>query len=115
MFIDIQKVQIYVKPGSTDLRKAVNGLSVLIAEEMALNALSGSLFLFCNHDRKLLKAIYWDGTGFWLLQKRLEKHKFPWPRTAETAREITGEQLQMRLRCQALFASLCKFWGFESL
>ena len=98
MFIDIEKVQVYVKPGATDLRKAVNGLSVLITEEMELNVLSGSLFMFCNRDRKLLKAIYWDGTGFWLLQKRLEEHKFPWPKSAEAVKEISGEQLRMLLK-----------------
>jgi transposase len=97
MLIDLQKVNIYVKPGITDMRKAVNGLSLIVSESMDLDVLSGSLFLFCNRDRRLLKGIYWDGTGFWLVQKRLEKHKFPWPKSEESARQITGDQVKMLL------------------
>jgi transposase len=58
---------------------------------------SGSVYLFCNHDRHLLKAVYWDKTGFWLCQKRLEKDKFPWPRNEGEAKELTANELQMLL------------------
>lgn len=60
MIIDISKVRIYLRPGTTDLRKAVNGLSVIVQEEMKQDPFSGSAYLFCNSDRKLLKAVYWD-------------------------------------------------------
>ena len=58
---------------------------------------SGNVYLFCNRERKLLKAIYWDRTGFWLCQKRLEKDKFPWPKTSEEAMELSSEELMMLL------------------
>jgi len=58
---------------------------------------SGSVYLFCNRERKLLKAVYWDKTGFWLSQKRLEKETFPWPRNEGEARELTAQQLQLLL------------------
>ena len=80
MIFDLSKVRIYVHPGSTDLRKAVNGLSVMVQETMKQDPFSGSVYIFCNRERNLLKALYWDKTGFWLSQKRLEKDKFPWPR-----------------------------------
>jgi transposase len=41
--------------------------------------------------------VYWDKTGFWLCQKRLEKDKFPWPEDENEAMELTVEQLQMLL------------------
>jgi transposase len=97
MFIDFEKVQVYVRPGWTDMRKAINGLSVIAQQEMDLNPLSGSLFLFCNRTRKILKALYWDRNGFCLWQKRLEKHRFPWPVTEEAAREISAEQFHQVL------------------
>ena len=97
MFIDFEKVQVYVRPGWTDMRKAINGLSVIAQQEMDLNPLSGSLFLFCNRTRKILKALYWDRNGFCLWQKRLEKHTFPWPATEETAREISEAQFRQVL------------------
>jgi len=97
MIFDLNKTRIFLRPGYTDLRKAVNGLSIIIQEEMKQDPFSGSAYLFCNHERKLLKVIYWDKTGFWLCQKRLEKDKFPWPQDESEARELTTEELQMLL------------------
>ena len=97
MIIDPSKVRIFLYPGTTDLRKAVNGLSAIVQEKMQQDPFSGSVYLFCNRDRKLLKAVYWDKTGFWLSQKRLEKDKYPWPHGEEDARELTVEQLHMLL------------------
>ena len=56
MKIDFENAKIYVRPGSTDLRKGVTGLAQIIENEMKLNALSESVFLFCNKNHKLLKA-----------------------------------------------------------
>ena len=98
MTIDLNTVRIFLRPGHTDMRKAVNGLTVIVQEIMAHDPFSGSVYLFCNRQRKLLKAVYWDNTGFWLSQKRLEQDKFPWPSDASTAKEISGEQLQMLLK-----------------
>lgn len=97
MTIDPNKVRIFIRPGHTDLRKASNGLTVIVQEEMKQDPFSGSVYLFCNRDRKLLKAVYWDKTGFWLCQKRLEKERFPWPCTVEEAKEIRSEELKLLL------------------
>ena len=97
MLIDWNAVRIYVKPGPTDMRKQINGLSVIVAEQMELDPLSGALYLFCNKRRRLLKVLYWDRTGFCQWLKRLEEDKFPWPRGEEKAREITKEQIKMLL------------------
>jgi transposase len=94
---DLSKAKIFIRPGHTDLRKAVNGLNGIIKGQMADEPFSGNVYLFCNRERKLLKVIYWDKTGFWLSQKRLEKEKYPWPETGEEAREIKAEELGMLL------------------
>ena len=44
-----------------------------------------------------MKALLWDRNGFWLLQKKLERDRFPWPDTEEAAREITVEEMRMLL------------------
>ena len=99
MTIDLQTVKIYIRPGHTDLRKAVNGLSAMIQETMQHDPFSGSVYLFCNRDRKLLKCIWWDTTGFWLAQKRLAKGaKFPWPEHNETVEELKHEEVLMLLK-----------------
>jgi transposase len=97
MMVDITSAKIFIRPGSTDLRKAVNGLTALIQEQMKGDPFSGSIFLFCNRDRKLLKAVWWDKTGFWLSQKRLEEDRFPWPENKAEASELSAEELRMLL------------------
>ena len=97
MILDISQVKIFLRCGATDLRKATNGLSAIVQEEMKQDPFSGSVYVFCNSERKLLKAVYWDRTGFWLSQKRLEKDKFPWPQDEREARELTAEEVRMLL------------------
>ena len=97
MIIDLSKIKIFIRPGYTDLRKAVNGLSGIIEQQMESEPFNGNVYLFCNRERKLLKALWWDRNGFWLSQKRLEKDRYPWPLTSEAARELTCEELTMLL------------------
>jgi transposase len=97
MLLDISRVSIYVRPGVTDMRKQINGLAVIVTEEMERDPLSGCLFLFCNRFRRILKCLYWDRNGFCLWQKRLERDRFPWPQTDEATRQINSEQLEMLL------------------
>jgi transposase len=70
----------------------------MIEQQMGGEPFSGNVYLFCNRERKLLKAVYWDRNGFWLSQKRLEQEKFPWPETEEEVRELSAEELSMLLR-----------------
>ncbi|WP_020614699.1 IS66 family insertion sequence element accessory protein TnpB [Sediminispirochaeta bajacaliforniensis] len=97
MIFDYSDYRYFIRPGKTDLRKGVNGLSLQIQNVMRNDPFSKSLFLFCNGQRKLMKIVYWDRNGFCLWQKRLEKNKFPWPETEEEAREIRLEELKMLL------------------
>ncbi len=97
MIIDWKKIKIYIKPGPTDMRKQINGLSKIVQDELPYDLFSSSLFLFCSRNRTRLKIIYWDKTGFCLWLKRLEEEKFPWPVNETEAREITRGQLRMIL------------------
>ncbi len=97
MFIDLSKITIFVRPGATDMRRQINGLSILAESEMKMDSGSGSLFMFCSKNRKNLKCIYWDKNGFAMWQKKLEQDKFPWPTTEEAATEISNEQLNLLL------------------
>jgi transposase len=73
--LDMEKARIFIRPGGTGMRKGADGLVVLVQEQMGEGPLNGSVYMFCNKGRKLLKAVWWDGTGFWLSQKRLEKRQ----------------------------------------
>lgn len=75
-----EDVKIYLHRTPVDFRKAINGLSVVVQDQMALSPFDRALFVFCNKKRTQLKVLYWDNTGFALWQKRLEKARFKWPR-----------------------------------
>lgn len=92
-------VPIYLHRQPVDFRKAINGLAVIVDQEMALDVCSEALFVFCNKNRSQLKVLYWDSTGFALWQKRLEKDKFKWPRKDERdIISIDQEQWEWLLR-----------------
>lgn len=78
--------QVYLATGFTDMRKSINGLSILVSEQLGFNPYDGSAFVFCNRSRDKLKILYWEHNGFWLAYRRLEKGKFKWPvdKEAET-------------------------------
>ena len=96
--LTVSEARIFVRPGPTDMRKQINGLALVAEQQMEVSPFQPVLFLFCNAERRILKALYWDRNGFCLWQKRLEKHRFAWPREAqEVRREIDGEKLRMLL------------------
>jgi transposase len=72
-------VRIYVATGATDLRRSIDGLSVLVRDQLQLDPLSGHRFLFRNRRGDRLNILLWDQSGFWVLYKRLERGTFAWP------------------------------------
>ena len=85
--------RIYLAVGSTDMRKAINGLSILVQDELDLDPLSGHLFAFCNRRRNMIKILYWDRNGFCLWHKRLEKQYFTWPESQQQVLELDAREL----------------------
>src|SRR6185437_11070468 len=53
----------------------------------------GSLFIFRGKRGDYFKAIYWDGTGLWLLAKKLETGRFVWPPIVDGAMTLSPTQL----------------------
>jgi len=79
---------VYLCCGHTDMRKSINGLMMLVQNSFSLDPFVDALFVFCNRDRNRLKIIEWDGDGFWLYFKRLERGRFRWPSDGESATMI---------------------------
>lgn len=88
-------VRIYLAMGPTDMRKGIDGLTLLVQELLKLDPFAGHLFAFRGRRAYLIKILYWDGQGFCLFAKRLEKGRFTWPITKEGVVTLTPAQLSM--------------------
>lgn len=91
-------LKIYVALEPVDLRKSFNGLEALVCERLHEDLRKGALFVFTNRSHSRLKIIYWDGSGLWVLVKRLERGTFAWPRNVDagaTKMKLAPEALAM--------------------
>lgn len=75
-----QPKHVFIVCGKTDLRKGIDGLAAVVAENYDLDLFDDSLFLFCGTRNDRFKGLYWDGEGFILLYKRFENGGLRWPR-----------------------------------
>lgn len=90
--------RVYLACGSTDMRKSIDGLAVLVKEVLDLDPFSPCLFVFCNRRRDKLKILQWDMSGFWLHYRRLERGQFQWPgKVAGEAITISRRELHWLL------------------
>ena len=69
-------LRIFVARAAVDMRKSFDGLSLMVQHEFHREAFTGDLFAFFNRQRDFVKLLQWDGNGFWLFAKRLERGAF---------------------------------------
>lgn len=79
-----------------DMRKSFHGLAAVVRESLGGDPLDGSVFLFSNRRRNLIKLLYWDRTGLWVMAKRLEKGTYGWPQ------DLEGSKRSVRIEPAAL-------------
>ena len=90
--------RVYLACGHTDMRKQINGLATIVESSFNLDPFDGALFVFCNRSRDRCKILEWDGDGFWMYFKRLEKGHFKWPAPGTDATmSLSGEELSYLL------------------
>ena len=91
-------IRIYIAAQPIDLRKGIDGYAVIVQSVFKRQATYHSLYIFCNKSHNKIKCLYYDGTGFWLLYKRLEKGTFKWKMSASgDCIQITEQQLKWLL------------------
>ena len=84
--------QVYLCRDAIDFRKAINGLSVMVEQELGLNPFGSALYVFVNRSRNKIKVLYWHRNGFCLWLKRLESEKFAWPDPCDAATQTLSLQ-----------------------
>lgn len=91
-------LKVFVALEPCDMRKGFNGLHALAAERLGEDPRQGAVFVFTNRRRTRLKLLYFDGTGLWVMTKRLEQGTFSWPKSVEPQAaklKLTPEALAM--------------------
>ena len=89
--------RIFIGTQRVDMRKSMDGLSVLVKEVLHKEPLSGHFFVFLNQRGDKLKILYWDRNGFCLWYKRLEKQTFRLPKIPGEVFSVSGTELGMIL------------------
>lgn len=96
--LNIDKINtVYLSCGTTDLRRSIDGLALIVQTELKLDPFEKALFVFCNKQMNKLKILHFD-EGFWLYYYRLEKSRFKWPMTKEEALKVNLEELRWLLK-----------------
>ena len=103
------KVQLYKQP--VDMRKSIDGLSVLVADSLSSDPCDGSIYVFYNKLFDKIKLLYWEKNGFCVLYKRLEKEKYKLPQIKDDIMELDLQQLRWLLEG----LDMTRLQGFKSL
>ncbi len=76
-------LKVFVAVEACDMRKGFNGLYAMASERLGEDPRQGALFVFITRRHNRIKILYFDGTGLWVMTKRLEQGTFSWPRAVE--------------------------------
>lgn len=105
-------IKIFLAVAPVDMRKQFNGLWAAAQEKLEEDPKNGAVFAFINKERTRLKLLYWDGTGVWVLAKRLEAGRFSWPAPSEKKNKLSlaPEALALLLGGVELKSAALKPW-----
>ena len=76
------------------MRLQIDGLVAKVQLEHSRQMEETSIYLFCGRKSDRIKAVYWDGTGFILLYKRVDEMRFQWPRNEKELKQLTLQQFR---------------------
>ena len=99
--------KIYLSCAVTDMRKGINGLSILASQTISQNnnntAIStGAMFVFKGKRSDRIKILWWDGQGFCLFYKCLDRGKFTWPKSTNDGHNIRVTKAQLSMLIEGI-------------
>ena len=71
-------VYIYRASRPVDLRKGIDGIASIVQSLLQMDPYEHSLFIFTSGSRNRIKILYCDGSGYWLMLKRMDEGRFKW-------------------------------------
>jgi transposase len=90
--------QILLATDPADFRMGIDGLAARCRGTLAADPRSGVLFVFINRSKTMVRTLAFDGSGFWLMTKRLSKGKFKgWPGSKEALHPVAASYLRQLL------------------
>ena len=95
-------VRIHIAAGVTDMRKGMDGLAMLVQNVLRADPFSGHLFAFRGGKANLIKILFWDSHGVFLLSKRLDQGGFIWPRADDPGGKLVLTSAQLSLLIEGI-------------
>lgn len=80
------------------MRKGFDGLSGYVRNELGRDPLTGDIFIFINRRRNQIKLLLFEGDGFSVYHKRLERGSYEIPDGSEDCLVLQRDQLQFILQ-----------------
>lgn len=90
-------ISIYLYNHPIDMRKGINGLTILLVNELSMQPQKGDLFVFRNRRGDKIKIIHWHKNGFMIHYKCLESGRFRFPQELDEQLLLTSDQLSWLL------------------
>jgi transposase len=89
------QMRVLVAVEAVDGRKGIDSLAQQCRQQLGDDPFSGCMFVFRTRSGQTLKVLVYDGTGFWMAQKRLSKGRFKWWPEGGTVQALEAHQLQV--------------------
>ena len=97
MMLPSNRVRFLVSTQPVDFRKGHDGLAAIVSSVLRKDPFTGTVFVFRSRKADRLKLLFWDGSGFWIACKRLDRGVFPsWPQPQSGLTEVVWTEQQLR-------------------
>lgn len=107
-------IRVFVAAEPVDMRGSFNAMAGAV-RRLGLDPVDGHLYVFLNRRRQLAKVIWFDGSGWCLLSKRLERGSFQLPVIPQDASQILVDTATLAALLAGLdFSKTRKRWWKKS-
>jgi len=90
-----QDVEVFVSLEPVNMHLSFDRLAALVTEWMGRSARDPALYVFLNRRRTLVKALFFDGTGYCVFYKRLDRGRFQLPEPVDAGRVVEMSEAEL--------------------